>query len=936
MVIPIDPVLLALAATGLPRARPLIRDGWERRLDAVFAHGLAGFLARANASGLVDLDREDIVRLELRLESEAIHAVRLEGELIRLEQTLAILRAVVLKGAILAHGAYPDVALRPFTDLDLLVPSRHHAAAITAFERLGYVRSRPEPAPGFDARVAKALTLVHPGGVVIDLHRTLVAGILGESISVDELLATSRPILLGGVPIEGPSWEAHLVESTLHAVVGDGLARALSIRDIAQVALHPDLNAERAADLSRRWSVNAPVADGLRAAADGLGFELPDALSDLVDEHPNAESPAPAPVRSARSRLGDLGGGGLRRRITTARALLIPSRDFLRWNYGRDSSPRLHRRRWRDLYHRAGEARTGPPPFTQGVDAGDSKPLVARDPPVRPLPLGPSSPLTTDVKLGPQTAAPGIGTFSPRENAERDASDVSRSVISRQQRWTADRPQKAAEPDMHIEVDSGTDTGPAEDREAQSAEGKVQPDRSGADHGVATEPAPPRGVGLFVGGLASLAITAVVTRLGFNGAGVVLVPVAAVLFAVAASRRISRRHPDEQWVGRWLVFGVLAKLTASYLRYLTLVLGYESVGDATGYDRVGRNLARAWLGNGVNPDLPDLRRTNFIRWFTGVVYYVFGSNMVAGFFIFGLLALVGSYLWYRATVESVPMIDKRLYLALVLFVPSIVFWPSSIGKESLMQLGIGAIALGTAFLLRQRLLTGLAIGAAGGWLLWVVRPHLLALVTVSAGFAYIVGRARSREPGSGSLLGRPIGLIVIALIMAFTITQGAEFLGIEEFSLSSVETALDEQTERTSQGGSEFDTGGNRLNPLSLPTGVVTVLLRPFPWETDSPFQLLSSLESALLAGLIVIRLPSLRTALRRARSTPFLLYCWILTALYTATFASFANFGLLVRQRSLVLPALFVLLAIKPALDHSHDRDLSDEPKQLEPSTPP
>jgi hypothetical protein len=186
------------------------------------------------------------------------------------------------------------------------------------------------------------------------------------------------------------------------------------------------------------------------------------------------------------------------------------------------------------------------------------------------------------------------------------------------------------------------------------------------------------------------------------------------------------------------------------------------------------------------------------------------------------------------------------------------------------------------------------------------------LVTVAAGCAYVAGRVRAGERGVRGFLGRPVGLLAVVLLMAFTVSQGAKFLGIEDLSLSSIEAELDEQTERSAQGGSEFDNGGNSLNPVNLPRGAVTVLLRPFPWETESSLQLLSSLESALLTALIVARLPSLRSALSRARSTPFLLYCWVLVILYAATFSSFANFGLLVRQRSLVLPALFVLLAVR------------------------
>jgi hypothetical protein len=185
-------------------------------------------------------------------------------------------------------------------------------------------------------------------------------------------------------------------------------------------------------------------------------------------------------------------------------------------------------------------------------------------------------------------------------------------------------------------------------------------------------------------------------------------------------------------------------------------------------------------------------------------------------------------------------------------------------------------------------------------------------VTVASAFAYLVGRVRPAKAESGSVVARTIGLLIIGVLAAFAIGQAATFLGIKDLSYSSVEGALEKQSQRN-QTGSNFDNGGDYLSPVNLPRGAATVLLRPFPWETSSPFQLLASLESVLVAGLLVVRFSSIRTSLARARGTPFLLYCWVLTILYAATFASFSNFGLLVRQRSLVLPALFVLVAVRP-----------------------
>ena len=174
---------------------------------------------------------------------------------------------------------------------------------------------------------------------------------------------------------------------------------------------------------------------------------------------------------------------------------------------------------------------------------------------------------------------------------------------------------------------------------------------------------------------------------------------------------------------------------------------------------------------------------------------------------------------------------------------------------------------------------------------------------------------------SGSVGTRTIGLVVIALLVAFTVGQGMKFLGMKDLSFSSVDQTLKDQQARSAEGGSNFDNGGDYLSPVNLPRGLATVLLRPFPWEAGSPLGLAASLETAVLAVVMIKRFSSIRTSLARARGTPFLLYCWVLTILYAATFSSFANFGLLVRQRSLVLPALFVLIAVRPEREHARDR---------------
>jgi len=423
--------------------------------------------------------------------------------------------------------------------------------------------------------------------------------------------------------------------------------------------------------------------------------------------------------------------------------------------------------------------------------------------------------------------------------------------------------------------------------------------------GAATSPS-----GVVPGALAAMLLGVVLIggRLDAPAVGRFLIPVVGVAATVGIGRWLMRRHPDEPWLGRFLLWGVVFKLVATWFRYST----FEGGGDAIHYDQDARRLAAAWFGSGEAPVLNDLRKTNFVRWFCGIVYELFGSDMIMGFFAFGLLAFIGTYLWYRAAVIAVPFLNRRLYLGLVLFAPSIAFWPSSIGKESLMQLAFGLVALGTAHLMHHRLLRGLLVAAPGGWLMWVVRPHLLAIATVAVGIAYLLGRRTSVDGSVPKVsLMRPIGAVVLALLVAFAVTAGADSLGIEELSVAGIEQELQETNEQTSQGSGKFESGGGSLSPVTLPLGLATVLLRPFPWEVETANQIVASLESAALAAFVIYRRKSLWLSLTRARTTPFLLYCWVLMLLYSAAFSSFGNFGILVRQRSLILSALLVLVSL-------------------------
>jgi hypothetical protein len=394
----------------------------------------------------------------------------------------------------------------------------------------------------------------------------------------------------------------------------------------------------------------------------------------------------------------------------------------------------------------------------------------------------------------------------------------------------------------------------------------------------------------------------------------ILVPVIGLLGTIGYASWLQRRHPDEPWLARLLVWGVIVKLVGTVLRYFTL-LKNGSLGDASGFDIYGKRYANAWLGKAgaVAPVLSNLKSSNFMRWFTGIVYYLFGRDIWTGFFVYSLIAFVGSYLWYRAAVVALPALDRKLFFILITFAPSIVFWPAGIGKEALMQFGLGSIALGVAYILNGQVFYGFLVALPGAWLVNTVRAHLLGLATIALAFAYVLGRARKSTIKKSSLI-RPIGIILVVLAAAFGVTQGAKRLHINALTPSAVQSELEATSTSTTQGNSKVQTNVS-LSPLRLPQDAITVLLRPFPWEVQSKNQIVASLEGAALAAFIFHRRKSVALSLRMLREEPFLLYAWILTLLYVLLFQAFGNFGLLVRERSIVLPALYVLVSLDATL---------------------
>jgi hypothetical protein len=379
------------------------------------------------------------------------------------------------------------------------------------------------------------------------------------------------------------------------------------------------------------------------------------------------------------------------------------------------------------------------------------------------------------------------------------------------------------------------------------------------------------------------------------------------------------RLEGDRWILRVLMLALLLKFIGAVVRYYVAFDVYGGVADAAGYHEHGARIAESFQVGDFRTGLDSLSGTDFIRFLTGVVYTIIGPADLGGFVVFSWLGFWGLFFFYRAFRLAVPEGRSHTYAKLVFFLPTLVFWPSSIGKEAWMMFAIGIAALGAARMLSGRAWRGLVVAGLGLWLAALVRPHVAGLIALSLAAGYLFRRSRP-ELGGFATLAKVVGLGAVISLAVVLVIRTDRFL--EESSIETgggVTSVLRQTSERTGQGGSEFVPSALE-SPARAPIAVATVLFRPFLFEVSNTQSLAASLETTFLLGLCLVRWRWIGAALRSIRRQPYVAMAIAYTGLFILAFSAFANFGLLARERAQLFPLFLVMLCI-PAVEREADR---------------
>jgi hypothetical protein len=414
-----------------------------------------------------------------------------------------------------------------------------------------------------------------------------------------------------------------------------------------------------------------------------------------------------------------------------------------------------------------------------------------------------------------------------------------------------------------------------------------------------------KGLALWFTALGALAaITAGV------GAGWVAVEEVLLVMVLAAAVTtlaflISDDH-DRSWLPAVVVSGFAVKLMGSALRYIALVQLYDGVGDATGY------YGRAIFYNDVwrSFRVPDFDRgsagTTFTAKAAALLFTPYEPTQLGGFFIFATVAFLGQILLYLAFRRALPRIRARWYAIAVFFLPSLVFWPSSIGKDALMLFFLSLVAWGSAHLLMRYRLRWLIVIAAGLTGAGSIRLHVAAIFGAALAIAVLLGKtpevkaARTRR--SAMMVVAAIGVVVL-------ISLASAELGVD-LSGEDLDPFLSELERRTQQGGSAVE-GAAVRSLADVPSAALRTLYRPLLDEAVNLQTRISAAEGTAMLILSIFALPWIVRNLTRVRRHPYLIFCLVAVVGFVVAFSAIFNLGLLARQRIQALPFLLAVIVV-------------------------
>jgi hypothetical protein len=266
------------------------------------------------------------------------------------------------------------------------------------------------------------------------------------------------------------------------------------------------------------------------------------------------------------------------------------------------------------------------------------------------------------------------------------------------------------------------------------------------------------------------------------------------------------------------------------------------------------------------------------------------ESMMLLFSSFGYIGFVYAYLFFRENIPIDIKVFKRYdLLTLLLFLPNMHFWTASLGKGSLIFMGLMLFVVAIKRP-KQRIL----ILLLGGFIVYMIRPPVMLFVLSGVMVGLLTGREK---------LGVGTRIIFVLASLAFLYNASTTILGVVQIDSNS-ENVVDDFQDYANAQSDRLETSGSGVDMQSypLPFKFFTFWFRPLFVDSPGILGLFSSAEN-LVYLLLFFKICNLRF-IGFIRKSPYMVKMSAITFLlasYAMTFVM-SNLGIIMRQKTMVM----------------------------------
>jgi len=335
--------------------------------------------------------------------------------------------------------------------------------------------------------------------------------------------------------------------------------------------------------------------------------------------------------------------------------------------------------------------------------------------------------------------------------------------------------------------------------------------------------------------------------------------------------------------------------------YYTIRLG----GDALYYYTYAKDIGISGSRVFFQPGTQFIQ--NIASFFFPMVSF-FDNSYLMLYIPFSILAFIGSLLFYKALL-NLGFGKTKLSLFLSFFLPNLVFWTSNIGKDSVIYLGItGLIYFLTEISKKSNMIKNVLFISLFCAIIYFVRPHVFSFFL----FAFLLGYFLQKR----KLSVKSVSIFIIAFFLVLSLqSKICDYVGIDadEQSFESYYGESMEYVEEYSGRGQYTRANIEREGKVSIllsPWYAIRWLLEPFIWQIKTSLHLLGVIDGLVYLYFLLYIIVNLKIFVK-SDILPYK-YSWLMYVIIASAIfgMAYANFGLNIRQKTMVLPAIILIYA--------------------------